>query len=291
MDYSKMTRKELTNECKKIGIKGYSTCKTKSNVLKLLTGKSNEVNRKTRKNAKIDANKPVKHSPKKTTMTLQTEDLGKQFEMAICLTYDTPYDGPYKYGMDVPRSLVPRLEKLKEYFPPCTHTAAAGARYDFTGIADTTRHLSAKTTKKDGKVAPQVIGQPKPAKFCEVIGIPYTNIADLKKYIQENIVTILPVLMDYTFNCPNLYYNKSKNTIRFIELILPIPWNEMKYEWTRSPEMWNNSSTLKIIKPDGKKVSILEVQFHSASRTNMAIRWAYEEFLNTFYSHLSIKDL
>jgi hypothetical protein len=286
-----MTLKELTKECKKVGIKGYSTCKTKSDVLKLLTGRLNEVNRKRRKNVKIDANKQAKYSPKKETMTLQTEVLGKQFEMAICLTYDTPYDGKYKYDLDFPKSLIPRLEKLKEYFPHCTHTASKGARYDFTGKEDTTIHLSAKTTKKAGMVAPQVIGQPQPAKFCEVIGIPYTNRNDLKKHIQENIKTILPVIMDYTFNCPNLYYNKFKNTIRYIELILPIPWNDFTYKWTKNYDEWNNSSLLKIVKPDGKEVTILEVQFHETNRTNMVCRWAYEEFINMFYSHLSIKDL
>ena len=64
-----------------------------------------------------------------------------------------------------------------------------------------------------GKVA-QVIGQSQPQKFCDIMEIEFTSVPDLKKYIQENIKTIIPVLVSYTFDCPNIYYNKSKNTIQ-----------------------------------------------------------------------------
>ncbi len=91
-------------------------------------------------------------------MVLHTEDTGKMFEMAICLAYGIPYNGNYKYGMELPERLKPRLLKLTELFPMCRHTANKQARYDFTSLTCDT-HLSAKTTKKGGgKVAPQVIG-------------------------------------------------------------------------------------------------------------------------------------
>ena len=82
--------------------------------------------------------------------TLLTEDTGKMFEMAICLAYGIPFDGKYKYGMELPIALQPRLAKLPTLFPKCTHSAKRGARYDFTCIDDTTKHLSAKTIKKGG---------------------------------------------------------------------------------------------------------------------------------------------
>ena len=93
-------------------------------------------------------------------MPLKTEDLGKMFEMAICLAYRIPYDGPYKYGMELPNRLKDRLVKLQELFPTPTHTAKKGARYDYTAVMEDKRmHLSAKTTKMNGgKVAPQVVG-------------------------------------------------------------------------------------------------------------------------------------
>ena len=73
-----------------------------------------------------------------------TEDTGKIFEMAICLAYGILYDGKYKYSMEIPEKLKPRLTKVVELFPMCSHTAKKGARYDFTSLTDETKHLSAK---------------------------------------------------------------------------------------------------------------------------------------------------
>ena len=219
---------------------------------------------------------------------LKTEDTGKQFEMAICSAYEILYDGKYKYSMEMSEKLKLRLAKLVELFPPCSHTAKKGARYDFTSLTDETKHLSAKSTKKGvGKVAPQVIGQAKPKKFCETIGIPYTNIADLKEYIQTNILTLLPILVSYTFDCPTIYYNQQEDTIRFITLTKPIEWDKYKFTWTCNWAEWKNGSSLKLI-VEGKEVPLLEWQFHTKNRTNMAIRWYYEHFLTIFNQNLCI---
>ena len=217
-----------------------------------------------------------------------TEDTGKKFEMAICLAYGILYDGKYKYSMEMPEKLKPRLTKVVELFPTCSHTAKKGARYDFTSLTDETKHLSAKSTKKGvGKVAPQVIGQSQPKKFCEAIGIPYTNITDLKEYIQTNILTLLPILVSYTFDCPHIYYNQQEDTIRFITLNKPIEWDKYKLKWTCNWTEWKNGSSLKLIIEE-KEVPLLEWQFHTKSRTNMAIRWYYECFLTIFNQNLSI---
>ena len=240
--------------------------------------------------------------------TLLTEDTGKMFEMAICLAYGIPFDGKYKYGMELPIALQPRLAKLPTLFPKCTHSAKRGARYDFTCIDDTTKHLSAKTIKKGGaKVAPQVIGQAQPQKFCDELGIPFTTVADLKQYIQTNITTILPHLITHTFDCPNLYYHQEEDKIWFIELAKEIDWTKMAFEWTKTGADWNNSSTLKIKIPQpeaesgssssAKKttprgfVALVEFQFHTASRTNMAVRWCYDNLLNIFRDHFTITTL
>lgn len=227
----------------------------------------------------------------KNIKKLATEDTGKIFEMAICLAYGIHYDGKYKYSMETPEKLKTRLAKVVELFPMCSHTAKRGARYDFTGVADETKHLSAKTTKKGvGKVAPQVVGQSQPKKFCEIIGIPYTTNTDLKAYMQTNILSILPILVSYTFDCPNIYYNEEKNTIRFITLTTPIEWAKYTFKWTCDWSKWSNSSTLKVVVEE-KEVALLEFQFHTKSRTNMAIRWCYENFLTIFKQNLSIIDI
>ncbi len=223
--------------------------------------------------------------------TLLTEDTGKMFEMAVCLAYGIPFDGKYKYDMELPRALQPRLAKLPELFPKCTHSAKRGARYDFTAVDDTTQHLSAKTIKKgSGKVAPQVIGQAQPQKFCDELGIPFTTVADLKQYIQINITSILPHLVSHTFDCPNLYYHQEDDTIRFIQLTKNIDWSKMTFEWTKTGADWNNSSTLKI-KTSRGFIGLVEFQFHSTSRSNMAVRWCYDNVLDVFRDNFTITTL
>jgi hypothetical protein len=223
---------------------------------------------------------------------LKTEDTGKMFEMGLCMAMGIPYEGPYKYSLDLPTKLQPRLKELcKDFFPTTyKHTAMRGARYDYTQVENTEVHFSAKSIKKGGgKVAPQVIGQASPQKFCEELGIPFTTIPALKKYIQENPQQILPALVSYTFDCPNVYFNEEKNTIQYISLTTPIDWTAYEYTWTCNHESWNNSSTLKVKTPTGA-VSLVEFQFHSASRSNMAIRWCYETFLQQFKDHLFLVD-
>lgn len=224
-------------------------------------------------------------------MVLQTEDTGKIFEMAICLAYNIPYDGNYKYSMELAEKLKERLSKLLELFPSCIHTAKKGSRYDYTCLTDERKHLSAKSTKKGvGKIAPQVIGQSQPKKFCELIGIEYTTIHALKQYIQTEIIKIIPILVDYTFDCPTIYYNKEKDTIRYITLTTPIEWENYSFKWTCDWVAWKNSSMLKVI-IEGKEIALLEIQFHTKNRTNMAIRWCYENFLTIWKDNLTIYDL
>ncbi len=226
---------------------------------------------------------------------LQTEDTGKIFEKAICDAYGTPYKGVFKYSQEEADKLAPRLKKLitNDLFPQCSHTASSGARYDFTSI-DGTRHLSAKSNKKkDGKLAPQVVGQAHPKKFCQVLGIEYTSPEQLKKYIHSNYLTILPVLWNHTFDSQIIYYVKETDTIVFITRdndVSVVHWGEYQYEWTCSYDNWKNSSTLKIV-IDGKKEAILEFQFHSKNRQNMAIRWITGNVLRLFKNHFSIITL
>lgn len=220
---------------------------------------------------------------------LLTENTGKIFEKAICIAYGIPYDGKFKYSLEEAELLSRRLIRLPEFFPVCTHSAKRGARYDFT-TADGL-HLSAKTSKhRSGKIAPQVIGQSQPSKFCSILEIPYTTIPDLKKYIQTEFIHVLPVLVEYTFDCPNIYYNQSKNTIQYIRLKQPIPWHNYQYTWTCDWTSWNNSSSLKL-KAAEKDISIVEFQFHTKSRTNMAIRWFYDAVLDYFKDYFEITVL
>jgi hypothetical protein len=218
---------------------------------------------------------------------LRTEDTGKMLEMAICMVYDIPYQGKYKYDMVLPEALKPRLMRLTHLFPQCRHTAEKGSRYDYTCVSDNSLHLSAKSTKgKNGKVAPQVIGQASLKKFCEIMEIEFESVPKLKEYIQTHITDILSTMVKYTFDCVNLYYNQENDTIKYITLDSPINWNEYTFSWTRNWEEWKNSTTLKI-----NNFSLVEFQIHTKSRKNLAIRWFYDSFLEIFKDHLTIINL
>ena len=282
MDYAKHTRDKLIAMCKEHNIKGYSG-KKKVDLIHLLQNKNNVI-----------VNRPVTRSSVKgpfVEKALQTEDTGKCFEMGICLAYGIHYDGKFKYSMDVPERLKARLARLPQLFPLCRHTAKRGSRYDFTALSDETKHLSAKSTKKGlGKVAPQVIGQSQPRKFCEIMGIEFTSILSLKHFIQNNIVKIIPILVQYTFDCPNIYFNQNQDTIRYITLSTPIECGNCSFRWTCGWMDWKNSSTLNMIL-EGQEYALLEFQFHSTNRTNMAIRWVYENVLTLFKKNFCIIDL
>ena len=246
-----------------------------------------------------------------TTTPLMTEDTGKIFEKAICDAYGIPYDGPFQYSQDEVDKLTPRLKRLvtDNLFPMCAHTASKGARYDFTAVAGESGgevlHLSAKSNKKKGgKVAPQVVGQATPQKFWEEcvavsgagVATDPTDPATLKKYIQENIAAILPMLWRYTFDSPIVYYVRDTDQIRFIAPVVgqQPDWASFQYSWSRSYDKWTNSTSLRVVTPGGgggDTTTIMEFQFHTKSRQNMAIRWCNDKVLHVFAGHFKVTDL
>jgi len=249
-----------------------------------------------------------------TTTSLKTEDTGKIFEKAICDAYGIPYDGPFQYSQAEVDKLTPRLKRLvtDNLFPMCAHTASKGARYDFTAVADFGLHLSAKSNKKKGgKIAPQVVGQATPQKFWEeyvqfsggagAAAVPGaatdpTDPATLKKYIQENIAAIMPMLWRYTFDSPIVYYVRDTDQIRFIASGGEEPdWSTFQYTWSRSYDKWTNSTSLRVVAPEGGDgggdTTIMEFQFHTKSRQNMAVRWAIDKVLQVFAGHFTVVSL
>jgi len=230
-------------------------------------------------------------------MSVTTEDTGKMFEYAGCLAFDTPYDGNYRYELP-PEHLVWRLLPLR-YNGPWKHCASSGCQHDFVNAEG--EHLSFKSTKGQKTVAPQVIGQVKPPRFCEIIGIPYESEEALKIYIRENINTILPVFEEYTFDCPVVYYNKATSEIKYIKQTGAIDWNQYDMSWSNeglfngeiNPKTGKpyKSSTYGIQPPNGgQRIPICEIQFHE-HRPNMANRWSFENLLRMFPNNFEIIEL
>jgi hypothetical protein len=238
------------------------------------------------------------------THRLQTEDTGKIVEKAICDAYVIPFNGPFPYNQADVDKLTPRMKRLQtdNLFPMCAHTASKGGRYDFTDILDDRNHLSAKSNKKKGgKVAPQVVGQATPQKFWDELhhcgGGTVPDIAAMKKYIQENITSILSMLWRYTFDSPIVYYVRDTDNIRFIAPTGVEPnWSAFQYTWSRCYDKWTNSTSLRVVLAPGgsdhiKEETIMEFQFHTKSRKNMAVRWAIEKVLDVFAGHFKVDVL
>ena len=223
------------------------------------------------------------------TKKVLTEDLGKIFEMAICLYYDISYDGNYKYSLQDAQSLKNKISNLKKVFPyNIKHCASRGSKYDFECLDDPTIHLSAKTTKKNGKVCPQVIGQPTHKRFCEFFEIdPTTSLEEIKIYIINNIANLLQVYSANTFDCPILYYNKHTNLLAFIVLKEHINWSNyaIKFSHNIKNKLWNESSSISI---DG--ITIGEFQVHN-KRDCIKFRWCFEKLISMFEPHFTISNL
>jgi hypothetical protein len=220
---------------------------------------------------------------------VQTEDLGKIFEMGVCLLYNTPYDGTYKYSMEEAQQVKERIAKLLEMYPyPLIHTAKSGARYDFTGLEDQDIKLSAKTTKKDGKIAPQVIGQPSKKKFCQHFGVPETTTLDeIKEHIMQNVTNMLSTYEECTFDCPTIYYNKKSNKLIFVKKVAPIQWHNFEIEFShiKKNKVWGESSCISV-----GGITIGEFQIHN-HRDCIKFRWAFEKLLDKFPECFEITNL
>mgnify|MGYP001581134880 FL=1 len=222
------------------------------------------------------------------TKKVLTEDLGKIFEMAICLLYEIEYDGKYKYSLEEANILKGRIYKLKNIFPhKIKHIAKNGNKYDFVSLENNT-NLNAKTTKRNGKVCPQIIGQPSHKKFCEFFKIDKLfNLEQIKKYIEDNVAKLLEIYCLTTFNCPIIYYNNHKNLLLFIKLKEHIIWTKyiIIFSHIIKNKKWNESSSIII-----NNNTIGEFQIHN-HRDCIKFRWSFEKLLDLFKDNFEIINL
>ena len=162
-------------------------------------------------------------------------------------------------------------------------------QYDFESVDDNTIHLSAKTTKKDGKVCPQVIGQPSKKKFCEYFEIDLNySIDQIKEYIINNVYRLLGVYMLHTFDCPIIYYNKHTNVLLFVNLKSPINWTMYTIQFSHNikNKKWNESSS--IIINDDKAIGEFQIHNH---RNCIKFRWNFGQLLHIFKDNFEIITL
>jgi hypothetical protein len=215
---------------------------------------------------------------------IKTEDLGKIFEMAICLLYKIEYNGVYKYSLDEAKKIKKRINNLQHLFPhEILHISKNKNKYDFIST-DGNFKLNAKTTKRYCKVCPQVIGQPTKKTFCSFFNIDLScNLEDIKIYIEKNVKKLLMYYIIYTFECPIIYYNKHKDLLMFVELKKKINWLKQDIRFTHKlkNKKWNESSSIKI-----KNDTIGEFQIHN-KRNCIKFRWNFEKLLKLFMKNFN----
>lgn len=223
-----------------------------------------------------------------------TEDLGKIFEMSVCMLYETEYHGKYKYSLEEAEHLKNKMQGLKTVFPyEIKHIAKNGNKYDFVSIDEPTIYLSAKTTKKTGMVCPQVIGQSSKKKFCDFFQIDndvspeFCDTEKIKKYIEENIKLLLEAYAHNTFDCPVVYYNKNKNTLLFVKLKENINWTDhiIKFSHISKNKQWNESTSIMI---DNNTIGEFQIHNH---RDCIKFRWSFEKLLKLFKNNFEITNL
>jgi hypothetical protein len=231
----------------------------------------------------------IEESSRKTYKN--TEEFGTIFEMAICLAYGISFNKEYNYSMEEAEQIKnERLQDLPSLFPyKLSHSEKRTDRYDFKCIDDEKINLSSKTNiGTNGKVCPQVIGQPSKKKFCQFFGLDLNyTLEQIKTYIEINIDKLLDIYIDYTFDCPIIYYNQQSNKLQIIKIKNKIDWATCDIEFLHKKQnrSWNSSATLKI-----NNESIGEFQVHH-TRDNIKFRWYFEKLLKMFPDSFEIISL
>jgi hypothetical protein len=214
-----------------------------------------------------------------------TNNLGKSFEKAICLLYNTPFHGRDKqYDMHSAEKLMERTQLLKTIYPDIKHVTDYGSKYDFIIENSDDKYLSTKTTKYRGKVCPQVIGQCTRNNFCKYFNIVNKDIINVKEFIQGNIAMVIKKYFENTFLCPILYYNENLDRLSIIKLRQGILWEKYEFEFrhVQRNRLWTGSTTLYIIDEFTERdIPIGEFQIHS-NRDVVKFRWYFENLLEQF---------
>jgi hypothetical protein len=219
--------------------------------------------------------------PKEKKAMIVREDLGKNFEMAVCLLYGTPYEGNFKYNLLQAELIRDKISNLKLAFPhTLIHTAKNDARYNFIGGDSPDIKLSAKTNKKGYKICSQFIEQPSKKKFCEHFGMDTSSTNEqIKEYIQLNIAKLLTEYFEYTFSSPIVYYNEHRDSLWFIKNHKTIDFENYIIEFTHieKNKIWNESSTVKVC---GFEMGDFKV--HN-NKDNIKFRWNFDNLMYIFH--------
>lgn len=225
--------------------------------------------------------------------SVQTENTGLTFEMAICINLGIDYVGKFKYSMEEASRLAHKMgSRLREYITePLTHTAHGQGKYDFTGE---TLRLSAKSNKNDYNVCPQTIGQPTRKRFCEIFGLASEQTDEtLKQHILDNVQDMLAMYSGNTFDCTILYYHQKEGSMKLIQpnKETPIDWAKQTISFTQSTAAsWNECNTIRVEVEPGVTKTIGSFQFHN-KRNCIKFRWNINNLVSAFHESFTVRPL
>lgn len=190
--------------------------------------------------------------------------------------------------------MTPCIELFKERNPhiiPKKHTGHKNGKNDF--ILNNGETLSCKANlKRSGLLAPQIDGQPSRCVFDTMHNLPYGGKKDSdlnrKKYIQEieNIVKLVKQWWVNFWCCDNLlwvYGHQGQWISRFFSKEMNMrnkfPFTDAtKFEFSQTPESWNDSCAIRYVLDTGKYISIGSFQFHN--KRGLKYRWNLANICN-----------
>jgi len=239
---------------------------------------------------------------RKVKMSLQTEDLGKITEKAVCILLNTTFNGKYIYTEEAAQIIADRIGRdpfICDRYNGCIHsgakdpiTGAMNPAHDFIDISNPNKQLSVKSIKTGGwKISPAKIGQPSTKKFQEAfqdIGLVIAEDIDkhiqIKQFIQQNLELMLAKYFENTFHCPILFYHQKKNICMHIERKIdkPILWSTYNFTFShiKRGKEWNESTTVYINNGTVTK-ALGEFQIHN-HRDCIKFRFDLQNILNVF---------
>ena len=97
---------------------------------------------------------------------------------------------------------------------------------------------------------------------------------------------MLDTYFNYTFDCPIIYYNETKDLLLFIKKVSNIVWTNQAIEFShiKNEKKWGESTTINI-----GGISIGEFQVHN-HRDCIKFRWSFEKLIDCFSKNFTIID-
>jgi len=209
-------------------------------------------------------------------MALHNDQFGRIAEKALCIAKGIPFVGPFPENLIAPaQALAPRFACFLPHMDgDWTHTAARGARFDFSS-ADS--HRSLKTNTRDYKICPQVIGQTTKQRWCTHFGLPADTADDtIKNFIQTNLSRVLDEEHRHTFDTTIFHYHKPSNTAKVIISLRPIDWTSKNLTFTKNGDAWRESTSLRA---NGNTIGEFQIHNH---RNNVKFRWNLKNLIAAF---------